>query len=209
MPIEFSEVITTAVELRSIVGEPSDLVVEKAVHSLDRHSRDFIERSPFMLISTADSDGNMDISPKGDPPGFVHILDDNTIAIPGRKGNRRTDTFKNILKNPRVGLFFMVPGYRETLRISGTALIVRDIPLREPMKIKGAVPDLALVVHIEEMFFHCAKCIIRSGLWDHRNWNDVEGMGRLADALVDQVGFQDDAEVLHAQIEESYAKNLY
>ena len=209
MPIEFSEVITTGVELRSVVGAPSDLVVEKAVHSLDRHSRDFIERSPFMLISTADSDGNMDISPKGDPPGFVHILDDNTIAIPDRKGNRRSDTFRNILENPRVGLFFMVPGYRETLRISGTALIVRDIALRQPMKIKGAVPDLALVVHIDEMFFHCAKCIIRSGLWDHRNWNDVEGMGRLADALVDQIGFQDDAEVLHAQIEESYAKNLY
>ena len=209
MPIEFSEVITTAAELRRIVGEPSDLVVEKAVYSLDRHSRDFIERSPFMLISSVDSAGNMDISPKGDPIGFVHILDDYTIAIPDRKGNRRTDTFKNILENPRVGLFFMVPGYRETLRISGTALIVRDIALRQPMKIKDVVPDLALVVRIEEMFFHCAKCIIRSGLWDHRNWNDVKGMGTLADALVEQVGFQNDAEVLHTQIEESYEKNLY
>tara|TARA_B100001013_G_scaffold248799_1_gene154386 strand:+ start:84 stop:713 length:630 start_codon:yes stop_codon:yes gene_type:complete len=209
MPIEFSEVITTAAELRRIVGEPSDLVVEKAVHSLDRHSRDFIERSPFMLISSVDSAGNMDISPKGDPIGFVHILDDYTIAIPDRKGNRRTDTFKNILENPRVGLFFMVPGYRETLRISGTALIVRDIALRQPMKIKDVVPDLALVVRIEEMFFHCAKSIIRSGLWDHRNWNDVKGMGTLADALVEQVGFQNDAEVLHTQIEESYEKNLY
>ena len=209
MPIEFSEVITTAAELRRIVGEPSDLVVEKAVYSLDRHSRDFIERSPFMLISSDDSAGNMDISPKGDPIGFVHILDDYTIAIPDRKGNRRTDTFKNILENPRVGLFFMVPGYRETLRISGTALIVRDIALRQPMKIKDVVPDLALVVRIEEMFFHCAKCIIRSGLWDHRNWNDVKGMGTLADALVEQVVFQNDAEVLHTQIEESYEKNLY
>ena len=209
MPIEFSEVITTAAELRRIVGEPSDLVVEKAVYSLDRHSRDFIERSPFMLISSVDSAGNMDISPKGDPIGFVHILDDYTIAIPDRKGNRRTDTFKNILENPRVGLFFMVPGYRETLRISGTALIVRDIALRQPMKIKDVVPDLALVVRIEEMFFHCAKCIIRSGLWDHRNWNDVKGMGTLADALVEQVVFQNDAEVLHTQIEESYEKNLY
>lgn len=196
-------------ELRRIVGEPSELVVEKAVHSLDRHSREFIERSPFLLISTADSDGNMDIAPKGDPAGFVHILDDYTIAIPDRKGNRRTDTFKNILENPRVGLFFMVPGYRETLRISGTALIVRDIALRQPVKIKDVVPELALVVRIEEMFFHCAKCIIRSGLWDHLNWNDVEGMGTLADALVEQVGFQNDAEVLHTQIEESYEKNLY
>ena len=162
-----------------------------------------------MLISSADADGNMDISPKGDPPGFVRILDDSTVAIPDRKGNRRADTFSNVLENPQVGLFFVVPGYRETLRIRGRALLVRDLDLRQSMEMKGVVPDLALVVNIEEVFFHCAKCVIRSGLWDFQEWASVAGMGTLADALIDQVGLKEDVQVVHAQLEDSYDKNLY
>ena len=162
-----------------------------------------------MLISSADADGNMDISPKGDPPGFVRILDDSTVAIPDRKGNRRADTFSNVLENPQVGLFFVVPGYRETLRIRGRALLVRDLDLRQSMEMKGVVPDLALVVNIDEVFFHCAKCVIRSGLWDFQEWANVAGMGTLADALIDQVGLKEDVHVVHAQLEDSYDKNLY
>lgn len=162
-----------------------------------------------MLISSADADGNMDISPKGDPPGFVRILDDSTVAIPDRKGNRRADTFSNVLENPQVGLFFVVPGYRETLRIRGRALLVRDLDLRQSMEMKGVVPDLALVVNIDEVFFHCAKCVIRSGLWDFQEWASVAGMGTLADALIDQVGLKEDVQVVHAQLEDSYDKNLY
>ena len=162
-----------------------------------------------MLISSADADGNMDISPKGDPPGFVRILDDSTVAIPDRKGNRRADTFSNVLENPQVGLFFVVPGYRETLRIRGRALLVRDLDLRQSMEMKGVVPDLALVVNIDEVFFHCAKCVIRSGLWDFQEWASVDGMGTLADALIDQVGLKEDVQVVHAQLEDSYDKNLY
>ena len=191
---EFNEVVTTSEELRHIVGNPSDIASGKVVRALDRHCRDFIKRSPFMLISSADADGNMDISPKGDPPGFVRILDDSTVAIPDRKGNRRADTFSNVLENPQVGLFFVVPGYRETLRITGRALLVRD---------------LALVVNIDEVFFHCAKCVIRSGLWDFQEWASVDGMGTLADALIDQVGLKEDVQVVHAQLEDSYDKNLY
>ena len=162
-----------------------------------------------MLISSADADGNMDISPKGDPPGFVRILDDSTVAIPDRKGNRRADTFSNVLENPQVGLFFVVPGYRETLRITGRALLVRDLDLRKSMEMKGVVPDLALVVNIDEVFFHCAKCVIRSGLWDFQKWASVDGMGTLADALIDHVGLEEDVQVVHAQLEDSYDKNLY
>ena len=206
---EFNEVVTTSEELRHIVGNPSDIAAGKVVRALDRHSRDFIKRSPFMLISSADADGNMDISPKGDPPGFVRILDDSTVAIPDRKGNRRADTFSNVLENPQVGLFFGVPGYRETLRITGRALLVRDLDLRQSMEMKGVVPDLALVVNIDEVFFHCAKCVIRSGLWDFQKWASVDGMGTLADALIDQVGLEEDVQVVHAQLEDSYDKNLY
>jgi PPOX class probable FMN-dependent enzyme len=107
----------------------------------------------------------MDVSPKGDPPRFVRVLDDKTLAIPARPGNKRADGFINIIENPRVALLFMVPGYRETLRVAGTARIVRDEALRESMAIKGKSPTLAPVVDLEEVFFHCAKCAIRSGIW--------------------------------------------
>ena len=108
-----------------------------------------------------------------------------------------------------MGLFFVVPGYRETLRITGRALLVRDLDLRQSMEMKGVVPDLALVVNIDEVFFHCAKCVIRSGLWDFQKWASVDGMGTLADALIDQVGLEEDVQVVHAQLEDSYDKNLY
>jgi hypothetical protein len=206
---EFRDVVTTSEQLHEILGQPSKTAAEKAIPALDRHCRDFIERSPFLLIATADASGSMDVSPKGDPAGFVRILDNNTIAIPDRKGNRRADTFSNILENPKVGLFFMVPGYRETLRVTGTAIIVRDLELRESMAVKGSIPELALVVNIDEVFFHCAKCVIRSGLWDADNWNNVDDMSRLADALVDQTSSEESAHEMNERIEESYEVNLY
>jgi len=206
---KFNDVITTSEQLHEILGTPSKTAAEKAIPALDRHCQDFIERSPFLLIATADASGSMDVSPKGDPAGFVQILDNNTIAIPDRKGNRRADTFLNILENPKVGLFFMVPGYRETLRVTGTAIIVRDLELRESMAVKGSIPELALVVNIEEVFFHCAKCVIRSGLWDADNWINIDDMSRLADALADQTSSEESAQEMHKRIEESYEVNLY
>lgn len=206
---KFKDVITTSEQLHEILGHPSKVAAEKAIPALDRHCRNFIEHSPFLLIATADANGSMDVSPKGDPAGFVQILDNNTIAIPDRKGNRRADTFSNILENPKVGLFFMVPGYRETLRITGTAIIVRDLELRQSMAIKGSTPELALVVNIDEVFFHCAKCVIRSGLWDADNWSNVDDMGRLADALFDQTNGGETRDEMNERIEESYEINLY
>jgi len=126
----------------------------------------------------------MDISPKGDPPGFVQVLDERTLVIPDRPGNRRGDTFKNILQNDRVGLFFLIPGKQETLRVSGRAMIVRDLSLREQMAVGGKNPDFAIVVTVEQAFFHCPKCMIRSHLWTSETWPDQTGLPSLAEAVV-------------------------
>jgi PPOX class probable FMN-dependent enzyme len=136
--MHFREVITDAAQFRELMGEPPPPCVAKTIASLDRHCRTFIGRSPFVLIASANARGRMDISPKGDAPGFVRILDDKTLAVPDRPGNRRADTFTNILENPKVGLFFLIPGKTETLRVSGTAKIVRDSDLRESMSAHGS-----------------------------------------------------------------------
>jgi len=163
--MEFSDTISTRDELRAVLREPSELVTKKEITVLDDYCRDFIGRSPFVLIASSDGAGAIDISPKGDPAGFVRVLDDTTLAIPDRLGNHRADTFENVLRHPFVGLIFLMPGTKNTLRVRGGATIVSDVELRESMAIDGRVPDLALVVDVNSAFFHCAKCIIRSKLW--------------------------------------------
>jgi PPOX class probable FMN-dependent enzyme len=163
--MDFAETLTTMDELRSVIAPPSELVTAKEVTALDDYCRDFIARSPFVLIASSDGQGSIDVSPKGDPAGFVRVLDDNTIAIPDRPGNHRADTFVNVIRHPYVGLIFLIPGTKNTLRVRGRATIVRDLDLRESMAIKGQIPEVALVVDVTTAFFHCAKCIIRSGLW--------------------------------------------
>ncbi|MEM7707812.1 MAG: MSMEG_1061 family FMN-dependent PPOX-type flavoprotein [Pseudomonadota bacterium] len=181
----FEDVITTREQFRSIMGEPSDKVTRKSLSALDKHCGVFIGRAPFMLIASADADGNTDVSPKGDPGGFVKILDEKTLAIPDRLGNRRADTIENILQNPKVGLIFLIPGKTETLRVSGKAMIVRDAVLRDSMAMKGKSPDFAIVVTVEEAFFHCSKCMIRSQLWQSEHWPSLDGLPRLAQTMVD------------------------
>lgn len=163
--MRFEDTITTLDELRTVIAPPSNSVTAKEVGELDEYCRDFIARSPFVLIASTDAQGSIDISPKGDPAGFVRVLDDRTLAIPDRLGNHRADTFVNILQHPYVGLIFLVPGTKNTLRVRGRATIVRDLELRESMAMQGRVPKLALVVDLTVAYFHCAKCIIRSGLW--------------------------------------------
>jgi len=180
----FSDVIASVEELEAVLGRPNERVAVKVIDRLDIHCRRFIARSPFLLMASADAAGNIDVSPKGDPPGFVHVLDDTTLAIPERPGNRRADTFRNLLQNPRVGLIFLIPGKRETLRVSGEAVIVRDAELRQGMAIDGRVPDLALVAQVREAFFHCAKCMVRSHLWEPTNWPSLDGLPTLAEAAI-------------------------
>ena len=172
MDTRFSEIVTTEAVLRETIGFPVARVATKARSALDRNSRAFVAACPFVLVASADAGGNMDVSPKGDAPGFVRVLDDSTLAIPDRTGNRRADTFMNILQRPHVGLIFLVPGVPHTLRASGRGLIVRDPWLRNEMVLDGIAPDLALVVKLDEVFFHCPKCIARSKLWDHGGWPD-------------------------------------
>ena len=171
-------------QIRAVIGVPPDGVVKKEITTLNEHARKFIGRCPFILISSAGADGRMDVSPKGDPPGFVQVLDEKTLAIPDRLGNRRIDTFKNLLSNDQIGILFLIPGKQETLRVSGHAIIVRDAPLRESMAVNGRVPDFATVVEVEQVFFHCAKCIIRSKLWTPTAWPELAGLPTLAETTV-------------------------
>jgi len=180
----FVDVIESREQLRAVLNEPSELVTRKTIKHLDKYCGVFILRSPFVLLATADAFGSTDVSPKGDPIGFVKVLDDKTLAIPDRPGNQRADSLENIIQNPKVGLIFMIPGKTETLRVSGTAKIVRDQSLRDSMSVSGCSPVLAIVVSVEEAFIHCSKCIIRFKLWEQGNWPDLAGLKRLAETVV-------------------------
>jgi PPOX class probable FMN-dependent enzyme len=163
--------IGSEAELRELLGEPLPRAVAKERTLLHERDREWLAASPFCLIATSGPDGACDVSPKGDPPGFAHVIDDTTIAIPDRPGNRRVDGFRNILANPHVGLVFLVPGRGETLRINGRARLVGEAPFFDGMIVKGNRPKLALVVEIEQILFHCAKAFLRSSLWRPETWN--------------------------------------
>ncbi|MGI5145201.1 pyridoxamine 5'-phosphate oxidase family protein [Plantactinospora sp. CA-294935] len=169
-PAELVEV-TSEAELRELLGEPMPRAVTKERVRLHEIDREWLAAAPFCLVATADPAGNCDVSPKGDPAGFTLVLDDTTIAIPERPGNRRADGFLNILANPHVGLIYLIPGRGETLRINGRARLVREAPFFDQMVVKGHRPILALVVEIEQIFFHCAKAFMRSSLWRPETWH--------------------------------------
>lgn len=209
MAVEFTEVVTTEAQFRAITGNPTERALKKQLTALDRHCRAFIGKCPFLLISSCNAGGNMDVSPRGDPPGFVHVLDDETLAIPERPGNRRADTFRNILENPHVGLIFLVPGKQETLRMSGTATIVRDHWVREPMAVSGKLPEFAIVVRVNEVFFHCAKCVIRSKLWEAASWPDIASLPTHAQLLVEQGKLDLSVEQMQSIIERNEREHLY
>ena len=169
----FQKIVTSEAALREVLGYPSERAVGKQRPSLDKHCRAFIERSPFLVLGTSDAAGNCDVSPKGDPPGFVHVLDDKHLIIPDRPGNRRLDGLRNILENPHVAMIFFVPGRGETLRVNGRAWIVEDEDLLEPLAVEGKRPKFGIGVEVEEVFLHCPKALMRSCLWDpDRQAND-------------------------------------
>lgn len=206
----FQNVVSSLDELRDIVSTPSELVIRKQLPKLDRHARRFIERSPFCIVSSAGASGRCDASPKGDRPGFVMVLDDHTLIIPDRPGNRRIDTFQNILENPHVGLIFMIPKIEETLRVNGRACIVRDEALLAQARVQGKQPALGLAVEAEEVYFHCAKAFRRSRLWQPDQWADTSDLPTLGQILVDQLHMTDTtASEMDCDLEESYAKRLY
>lgn len=162
--------VTTAEQLRDVVGTPVPTVAAKVRDRLSPLDRAFLAASPFWLLATAGPDGRCDVSPKGDPAGSVLVLDDRTLALPDRPGNRRVDGFLDVLANPHVGLLFVVPGRGDTLRVNGSAHLVREAPFLDRLVVKGHRPRLALVVDVEEVFFHCAKAFLRSRLWEPDSW---------------------------------------
>jgi PPOX class probable FMN-dependent enzyme len=163
--------VTTADELRAIVGQPTAAVANKVSDRLSDIHRDWISHSPLCFVATTDAAGRVDVSPKGDPAGFVQVLDAHTIAIPERPGNKRVDGYLNVLQNPRVGTLFVIPGRGDTVRVNGLAKILSDAPYFDAMAVKGKRPILALEVTVEEVFFHCAKAFLRSDAWKPDTWN--------------------------------------
>lgn len=206
----FARILSSEQELREVMGEPiAQAVVDKSLSALDRHCRLFISRSPFVLISSSDREGRLDISPKGDPPGFVRVLDDRTLVIPERPGNRRLDTLRNLLQDPHVGLIFMIPGKRETLRVSGTARIVQDAELAATLAVAGKSPEVCIVVDVEEAFFHCAKCIVRSKLWSPEAWPPIDDLPSLAQTMIDAARIEAPEQVIQAVIDKDERERLY
>ncbi len=184
-----TDVIQTEAALRAIVPTPPNATQDvKIIDHIDRHCRVWIERSPFLVMTTVDRAGNLDCSPKGDPAGFVKVLDEKTLAIPDRPGNRRFDGFLNIMQTGRIGLVFLVPNRNEVVRVNGSAQVVRDLPLRESMAINGRTPELAVVVKVEEAFYHCGKAIIRAALWSPDTAAPTDGLPTYAEANVDHTG---------------------
>ncbi|MCX5372298.1 MSMEG_1061 family FMN-dependent PPOX-type flavoprotein [Streptomyces sp. NBC_00103] len=157
-------------ELRALLGEPWPVVIEKVHDRLTDQDLDIVTRSPFCLLATSDAHGNCDVSPRGDAPGFTHVVDSGTIALPDRPGNRRGDSFHNILDNPHAGLLYLIPGGKEVLRVNGRARILTDAPFFDAMTVDGRRPELALVLEIDEVYLHCPASLRRSGVWNPASW---------------------------------------
>ncbi|MFI6335499.1 MSMEG_1061 family FMN-dependent PPOX-type flavoprotein [Streptomyces sp. NPDC050535] len=162
--------LASPAELRELLGEPWPIVIEKVHDRLTDMDLDILARSPFCLLATSDTQGNCDVSPRGDAPGFTHVIDSGTLALPDRPGNRRGDSFHNILDNPHAGLLYLIPGSKEVLRVNGRARILTDAPFFDAMTLNGQRPTLALVLEIDEIYLHCPQSLRRSGVWNAASW---------------------------------------
>jgi PPOX class probable FMN-dependent enzyme len=186
----FKNVVTSVDQLRGVIPPPGEPALRKEIAFLDEYCRELIARAPFMLLGTSNARGQCDVSPKGDVPGFVKVLDDHTLIIPDRPGNQRADSLRNILENPHVGMLFIIPGVEWTLRVNGGASIVLDDDLREMCVVNGKPPSLVIAVDVEEAYLHCPKCFIRSGVWDTEKWMPREEQPNFAKISRDQAGYQ-------------------
>lgn len=205
-------VINSEEELRRLYPATHDLALQKFQQELGSHAQAFIRRSPFLCLGTQDLNGRADVSPRGDPPGFVYILDSSTLAIPDRPGNNRLDSLSNIIGNPAVGLLFMVPGFDDTLRVNGSAHIVNDPALLESMQVNNRLPTLAIVVQVREVFLHCAKALRRSRIWDPAHHQDRNQMPSLIKMILDETtGAPGEEEMreIDAGLEEDYKQTMY
>lgn len=177
--------IQTIADYRELRGDSHQVNYDKSMQVIDDHIRNFLSLSTFLVVASIDADGRMDVSPKGDPPGFVKVIDDTTIAIPEREGNRRADTFTNVLQVPSVAVICFVPGMDETMRINGRASLTTDPKLLAAMKVQAHVPAIAMLVHVEEAFIHCGKAPKRGRLWDPDAQIDRSIYPRMGEVMAD------------------------
>jgi PPOX class probable FMN-dependent enzyme len=203
------EYVTSREELRDAFDATHDVAIKKLLRTIDKHSRQFIENSPFLLIGSQDASGNGDVSPKGDAPGFVQVLDSATLAIPDRPGNNRLDTWENIIQNAGVGLIFMIPGMNETLRINGEARLTLDKDLCLKMQVNNRPAKAVLIVKVREVYMHCAKAFIRSKLWSPEEWAPRSNMPTLGQMLKDQAGLSETANEFDGILDQAYRETLW
>ena len=204
--------IGSEADLRAKFGEVSHLAGAKSRPALDKYSRQFIGLSPFLVISTADAAGKADMSPRGDPPGFVHIIDDHTILVPDRPGNNRLDTMANIVANPNVACLFFIPGFEDTLRLNGRATITDDAGLLAHCTVSGKAPKVGILIAVDEVFMHCAKALKRSKLWDPASRQDRGQMPSIARIILDQTDTavkEAEACEIDERVEADYKTGLY
>jgi PPOX class probable FMN-dependent enzyme len=191
--------------LRATLGEPSEVVQAKVSHRLNELTRQFVERSPFLCLATSAADGTCDVSPRGDPAGFVKVVDERTLLLPDRPGNRLADSFRNVLENPHVALLFVIPGISDTFRVNGRAAIVEDPELLAPCAVEGKVPKLGLRIEIDEAYTHCPKAFLRAQLWDPDRYADRSELPSSGE-LMRSVGADVDPKEYDAERAERYAR---
>ena len=201
----FVEQIRSSEQLSAVIGTPSDFSLRKELKKLDDHMRRFIAHSPFAVLSTHAADGRCDASPRGDHPGFIHVVDDQTLLIPDRLGNKRVDSYRNIVETGRIGLLLLVPGLGETLRINGRAILITDPEWLTPLTVQGKRPMVAVAVQVEECFLQCAKAIIRSHLWDSEERPALQTLPCAAEMLHDHVKLPEfDVTKVQTLLDEAY-----
>lgn len=202
--------VTSIDEVRAVLPAPDAAQLRKKIDHIDSHIRNWIAHSPFLTLASYARDGSVDISPKGDPPGFVKVLDEKTLAIPDRPGNRVYDSFDNILETGRIAVMFMVPNRREVVRVNGAAQLVRDQDLRDLLAVHGHAPEFVVLLHVEEAYFHCGKAVLRAGLWEPEKAIPVDSLPSYAEAVFDQANLTDRRlEDLEARFENNEANRLY
>ncbi len=213
--IDASKIYDSEGTLRETMGETMELAIKKCLPKLDKYAKAFIARAPFLCIGTSGKNGKADVSPRGDPPGFVTVLDDNTLFIPDRPGNNRLDTMTNIIENPNIGLLFLVPGFDDTLRVNGKATVVYDEDLMRQSEVRGKPPKVGIKVEVEEAFLHCAKAFKRSKLWDEDAKQDRREFPSLAQMILEQAAPPDkpptEEEIKEGDdfVEDNYKTGLY
>lgn len=207
---QFQQHVTSIDELTALVGEPGELVIRKQLSELDKHSQSFIAQSPFVLIGTYSREGQCDVSPRGDSPPVAKVLNNKTLVIPERVGNRRADSMRNIVETGRIALLFMIPGLGETLRVNGRACVIRDDEILEGLTAQGKKPVLAIGIEVEECYLQCAKALIRSKLWTSQADSSEASLPSFAEILIEQTSIEGETvDSLDEKIQTAYETRLY